>query len=39
MFDSTEHNDILDAKSGIREMKIQGPEKINFGHLNQFKEK
>ena len=33
-FDSTKHNDILDAKIGIREMNIQCPEKIFVGHLN-----
>ena len=34
LFDSTEHNDICDAKIGFREMKIQCPEKIIVGHLN-----
>ena len=33
-FDSTKHNDIVDAKIGIREMKIQCPEKIIVGHFN-----
>ena len=33
-FDSTKHNDIVDAKIGLREMKIQCPEKIIVGHLN-----
>ena len=33
-FHSTKHNDILDAKIGLREMKIQCPEKIIVGHLN-----
>ena len=33
-FDSTEHNDILDAKTGLRDMKIQCPEKIIVSHLN-----
>ena len=27
-FNSTKHNDIADAKIGLREMKIQCPEKI-----------
>ena len=33
-FDSTKHNDILDAKIGLREMKIKCPENIIVGHLN-----
>ena len=33
-FDSAKHNDIVDAKIGLREMKIQCPEKIIVGHLN-----
>ena len=33
-FDSTEHNDILDAKTALRKMKIQCPEKIIVDHLN-----
>ena len=28
-FDSAKHNDIVDAKIGLREMKIQCPEKNN----------
>ena len=33
-FDSTKHNDILDAKIGLRKMKIQCPEKTVVRHLN-----
>lgn len=33
-FDSTEHNDILDAKILLAEMKIQFPEKIVVDYLN-----
>ena len=33
-FDSTEHNDILDAKIGMIEMKIQYSEKIIVNHSN-----
>ena len=33
-FDSTKHNNILDAKIGLREMKIQSPEILIVGHLN-----
>ena len=33
-FDSTKHIDILDAKIGLREMKIQCPEKVIIGDLN-----
>ena len=33
-FNSTDLNDILDAKIGLREMRIQCPEKIIVGHLN-----
>ena len=33
-FDSTEHNDVLDAKIGLMEMKIQCLEKIIVGNLN-----
>ena len=36
-FDGTKHNNILDAKIGIREMKI--PEKIIVGHLNSLRNK
>ena len=38
-FDSTKHNDIVDAKIGLREMKIQCPEKITVGHLNSLRNK
>ena len=33
-FVSTEHNDVLHAKSRLREMKIQWQKKIIVGHLN-----
>ena len=33
-FNSTDLNDILDAKIGLREIRIQCPEKIIVGHLN-----
>ena len=33
-FDNTKHNDIVDAKIGLTEMKIECPEKIIFDHLN-----
>ena len=33
-FDSTDHNDILDAKIRLSELKIQCQEKIIVGHLN-----
>ena len=33
-FVSTEHNDVLHAKSRLREMKIQYPEKIFVDYLN-----
>ena len=32
--DSSEHNNIVDGKIGLTEMKIQCPEKITVGHLN-----
>ena len=31
-FDSTKHNNIVNAKIGLREIKNQCPEKIIFGH-------
>ena len=34
LFDSTKHNDIVDSKIWLIEMKIQFPEKITVGHLN-----
>ena len=33
-FNSTDLNDILDPKIGLREMEIQCPQKITVGHLN-----
>ena len=33
-FNSTDLNDILDAKIGLRGIRIQCPEKTIFGHLN-----
>ena len=33
-FDSTKHNDILDAKLGLREKKIKCPKNMIVVHLN-----
>ena len=35
-FDSTDRNNIYDAKIGLREMKIQCPDKIIGNHLNIY---